>query len=122
MNDDNWQKVRVAFDDADGNRVEAVMWKLPKSPIAWASHDPLLTGFDTSEDGVTVIRIYDLPTGVGAVIRFGDNYGDARDLYVSDVSGKWWSNSDGDTYSSQELLKHGGYEVLSEGIQLGGAQ
>lgn len=124
MTDNNWQKVRVAFDDADGNRVEAVMWSLPDEASFYAEAfsakdivDGLWIQVPRAEGVVT--PIYDLPTGAGAVIRLGRAYGDVRDFYISDVSGKWWSNSDGDTHSSHELIKHGGYEVLSEGIQLG---
>jgi hypothetical protein len=65
----------------------------------------------------------ELPTGVGAVIRVTASndsfnlYGDTRDIFVSDVSGEWWGNSDGDVCANT-AMQDWQYEVLSEGIKL----
>jgi len=127
MND--WQKVRVTFDDADGNTVSAVMFTTPeyrdrayRNPddsdvevVVWWGYEP---------DGVKVIPIRELPTGAGAVIRASDYgpyvtgvHGDERDVYITDASGKCWSNSDGDFVTSAEM-NDWQFEILSEGVQL----
>jgi len=121
----DFQKVRVTFRDADGKQVSAAMWALEASPgFAYlnADHNDLRASlYWLDEHSVTVTPISDLPTGAGAVIRVlgaWAEYGDVRDVYISDQSGKWWSNNDGDCFSKEKIEKDGTYEVLSEGVQL----
>ncbi len=121
MSDNDWQKVKVAFDDADGNRVEAVMWKLPKSPMVWAAYDPsFCVGIDTDVEGITVTPIRELPTGVGAVIQISSELAASDNLhhrlFTLDAQG-WW-HGDGDAYTETDVIDWQ-YEVLSEGIQIG---
>jgi len=125
----DWQKVRVTFDDADGNTVSAVMFTTPEY-LARAyrrpdiSHDGVVIRWDEGRDIVKVAPIRELPTGTGAVIRVSDYgpyvtgvHGDERDVYITDASGKCWSNSDGDFVTSAEM-NDWQYEILSEGVQL----
>ena len=68
-----WQKVRVEFDDADGNRVSAVMWRDGSNQAAWARSDDIprtsVVVDWVKDDDVTVTPIRELPTGLGAVIE-----------------------------------------------------
>lgn len=132
----DWQKVRVTFTDAGNNEVSAAMWAgkvEPEGRPDWVHSyvygDRKFAEGDVSMQighKVTMVPIRELPTGVGAVIRVSDygdyfegNYGDLRDVYTTDASGLWWSNTDGDVISC-ESIKHYDwhYEIISEGIQL----
>jgi len=127
MADSNWQKVKVAFDDADGNQVEAVMWWVKDALQVWRSTDPGDEfGFHFDSEGVTVTPIRELPTGVGAVIRVTD-YNDGMtaaagddDVYVRGV-GEFWTDVEGGICHSDDMADWQ-YEVLSEGIQIGGVK
>lgn len=121
----DWQKVKVQFKDADGMLVSATMWARSDWPDCGYSRKGACVGVFLSWHGeaenVTVTPIRELPTGVGAVIRmigYAAAYGDVRDVYISDQSGAWWSNNDGDCFSKQQIEQDGNFEVLSEGIQL----
>lgn len=124
----DFQKVRVTFMDADGKGVSAAMWQLPSggnSAFIRADHENYvgcLSWFNGIDD-VTVTPINGLPTGAGAVIRalalgVWAKYGDVRDVYISDQSGVWWSNNDGDVFSKEQIEHDWTFEILSEGIQL----
>lgn len=122
----DFQKVRVTFTDADGKQVSAAMWQLPsagESAFIRADHKNYvgcLSWFKGIDD-VKVEAIPELPIGVGAVIRalgVWAEYGDVRDVYISDQSGVWWSNNDGDVVSKEQIESKWTFEVLSEGIQL----
>lgn len=119
-----WQKVRVTFNDADGNEVSAVMWQdVLQGACVDRKKDTLWVGWNLDyAPKVTPIR--ELPTGVGAVIRVNDYgrymkfpYDDLRDIFISDPSGRWWSNTDGDVCPDTQM-DDWQYEILSEGIQL----
>lgn len=121
----DWQKVRVSFTDADGNRVSAVMWALHGSAanglcLSVEDDNPIYMEVDGS---VKVTPIRELPTGVGAVIRVNKPYfSDTRDLYTHVGSG-WWKNLEGDDVSATAEdngfdKKSWPWEILSEGIQL----
>lgn len=121
-----WQKVRVQFTDADGDEVSAVMWSLGGSLSNYKDGTPSdHPDYLYMERGVMVkvTPIRELPAGVGAVIRVTASndsfnlYGDSRDIFVSDVSGEWWGNSDGDVCANT-AMQDWQYEVLSEGIKL----
>ena len=121
----DFQKVRVTFTDADGKQVSAAMWAKSDWPDCGYSRKGSYVGVFVSwcgeAENVTVTPIRELPTGAGAVIRMtGDSaiYGDVRDVYISDQSGLWWSNNDGDVVSKEQIERNGDCEVLSEGIQL----
>lgn len=121
----DFQKVRVTFTDADGVLVSAAMWSLEASPgFAYLNpdHNDLRASLYWLDEGsVTATPVRKLPTGVGAVIRalgVQAKYVDVRDVYISDQSGVWWSNSDGDVVSKEQIERDWTFEVLSEGIQL----
>lgn len=119
----DWQKVRVTFQDADGNEVSAVMWRVENALQVWRSTDPSDEfGFLVDYEGVAVTPIRELPTGVGAVIRVTD-YGeteafgdDAYDVWVSTRTG--WTNGEG-AWEQSDLVRDWQCEILSEGIQIG---
>jgi hypothetical protein len=123
-----WQKVRVQFTDADGNKVSAALWaREGHSGVAYvtagSNDDLLFSWYPDKGQPVIVTPMRELPTGVGAVIRVTASndsfnlYGDTRDIFVSDVSGEWWGNSDGDVCANT-AMQDWQYEVLSEGIKL----
>ncbi|UXO93911.1 hypothetical protein Pan2_92 [Pseudanabaena phage Pan2] len=120
----DWQKVRVAFNDADGNGVSAVMWRVKNALQVWRSTDPSDEfGFAVDFEGVMVSPIRELPTGVGAVIRVTDcndgmtTVGEDGDVYVRG-SGEFWTDGEGDFIHSDDMTDWQ-YEILSEGIQIG---
>ena len=114
----DWRKVRVEFDDADGNRVSAVMWQNAVQYGAehfWLSteddDDRLVSIAPTPHLTVTPIR--ELPTGLGAVIEVTTVPGDcerwvrtAEDNWVSD-----WRTEKPDSYFDGL-----NFTVLSEGV------
>lgn len=120
----DFQKVRVTFKDADGRQVSAAMWGDNGGVlINWNNRDVRPANYLYMEHGkdVKVETINELPTGVGAVIRalgVSARYGDVRDVYITDQSGVWWSNNDGDVASKEEIEHEWIFEVLSEGIEL----
>ena len=120
----DFQKVRVSCKDADGKRVSAAMWGDSGGVLLnWPNDDVRPANYLHMEHGkdVEVAPIHDLPNGVGAVIRalgVWAEYGDERDVYISDQSGVWWSNNDGDVVSKEHIESKWTFEVLSEGIQL----
>lgn len=119
----DWQKVRVTFQDADGNEVSVPMW----------ANDYLFMGKERGDGnawkilpgkGLKSTLIRELPTGVGAVIRVTD-YNDGMDtatggdddVYVRGV-GEFWTDIEGGFAHSDDMADWR-YEVLSEGTQIG---
>lgn len=134
----DWRKVRVTFQDADGNEVSAVMWETPEyKAAAYANNDHSDVGvcvnWALGNKRVTVTPIPELPTGVGAVIRVTD-YG--KNTFQQDAPGPygalWMLGSEGwihrgphrgDPFKPFEIASDGWqYEILSEGIQIGGVK
>lgn len=118
----DWQKVRVTFNDADGNEVSAVMWQNEDSPQSVCTSPEVSScwiGWNLVH-GVMVSPIRELPTGVGAVIRVVDEWttkSNPLNVFTLDAQG-WW-HGDSDVYRPEQVAEWQ-YEVLSEGIQIGG--
>ena len=118
----DWQKVRVTFNDADGNGVSAVGWTWQKiepnvfiEVLGGPSDGNARTGevpWSICAVGDKVTPIRELPTGVGAVIRLKDG-----SVLTRNIAGMWCAEeSDDDMYSND--VEKVQYEILSEGIQL----
>ena len=117
-----WQKVKVTFNDADGNEVSAVMWANSNYPTcvyleANDSDVGIYVAWTLNDKRIKVTPIRELPTGVGAVIRIDSEWaaGGTSGLFVFDAEG-WW-HGDGDSYKATDVAEWK-YEILSEGIQL----
>lgn len=111
----DWQKVRVEFDDADGNRVLAVMFQDPDSDFQlWRSHDPVdgLGLIFDSKNEVTVTSIRELPTSLGAVIEVPTVPGDCERLVLTSIG---WIDEMGNEVRAGhfDVLN---FTVLSEGV------
>ena len=123
---EDWQKVRVTFQDADGNEVSAVMWRHGGDEATVFSPDraygpSVWIEWSSDFEQVSVTPIRELPTGVGAVIRcIGDfETDDPRiDVYVRTAYGRW-TNSISSWKPTDIEVAAWEYEVLSEGIQIG---
>lgn len=128
----DWQKVRVQFNDADGNEVSAVMWHNQERDIrrVWNKIDSIMRGVAglgvgelkitwTEREEVKVTPIRELPTGVGAVIVVKHVDCDPTNL-MRDLTGTW-IDDEGDDWLHDKLNNPDvieSWEVLSEGIQL----
>lgn len=117
----NWQKVRVEFDDADGNRVLAAMWA-ESIPGGFRTEGGVFTKnigpslwieWSSDFDGITVTPIRELPTGLGAVIEVPTVPGDCE-RWVRTAEDNWvndWRTEKPDSYF--DVLN---FTVLSEGV------
>ena len=116
----DWQKVRITFDDADGNEVSAVMYEDADAKL-WNGTPQTANLSLQALGGISITEIRELPTGVGAVIRCtgpsatGD---DLDDVYVRGTDDTW-RNWDSDIRAYSDVVCEWQYEILSEGIQIG---
>ncbi len=115
----DWQKVKIEFDDAEGNRISAVMWQRNNTP-RFAYQNPnnswdISFDWNTGEESrVTVTPIRELPTGLGAVIEVPTVPGDCE-RWVRTAEDNWASDS-GRTDKPDLYFDGLNFTVLSEGV------